>query len=119
MFKNLRKALGGDPVRREMERYAPLVAEVAARERELQPLSDEALQPKTADSRRRLEAGEELQALLPEAFAVVRQASVRALGMRHFDVQIVGGALLHEGNIVRSEEHTSEFQSLAYLVCRL
>ena len=110
MFKNLRKVIGGDPVRREMERYAPLVAEVAERERELQPLSDEALQAKTADFRRRLEAGEELQALLPEAFAVVREASVRALGMRHFDVQIVGGALLHEGNIV--EMRTGEGKTL-------
>jgi len=110
MFKNLRKVIGGDPVRRAMERYAPLVADVAERERQLRPLSDEALQAKTSEFRSRLEAGEDLDDLLPEAFAVVREASVRTLGLRHFDVQIVGGALLHEGRIV--EMRTGEGKTL-------
>jgi preprotein translocase subunit SecA len=110
MFKNLRKVLGGDPLRRELERYAPLVSDVAAREPVLRAMSDEALQAQTAEFRRRLAAGEALEAILPEAFAVVRETSVRTIGLRHFDVQIVGGALLHEGKIV--EMRTGEGKTL-------
>src|SRR5690625_6607293 len=62
-----------------------------------------------------------LNALLPEVFAAVREAASRTVGLRHFDVQLMGGAALHEGMIaeIRSEEHTSELQSRGHLVCRL
>ncbi|HET7011269.1 MAG TPA: hypothetical protein VFI11_10875 [Anaerolineales bacterium] len=110
MFKNLRKVLGGDPVRRDSERHAPLVAEVARREAELRNLSDEALRAKTAEFRSRLAAGETLDDLMAEAFAVVREVSMRTIGLRHFDVQIVGGAVLHEGMI--AEMRTGEGKTL-------
>jgi preprotein translocase subunit SecA len=76
----------------------------------VQKLSDASLAAKTGEFRQRLEQGEELNALLPEAFAVVREASRRVLGMRHFDVQLVGGIALHEGNI--SEMRTGEGKTL-------
>src|SRR3990170_5551789 len=110
MFKNLRKVLGGDPIRRDLERYAPLVADVARWEPTLRALSDEALRAKTEGFRVRLSAGETIDDLLAEAFAVVREASVRAIGLRHFDVQIVGGAVLHEGKI--AEMRTGEGKTL-------
>ena len=76
----------------------------------LQALSDEALGAKTAEFRARLAAGETLDAMLPEAFAVVREASRRTLGMRHFDVQLVGGIALHRGRI--AEMRTGEGKTL-------
>src|SRR5439155_20460069 len=69
--------------------------------------------------RDRLAKGETLDDILPEAFAVVRDAARRTLGQRHFDVQLMGAMALHKGHIARSEEHTSELQSRGHLVCRL
>ncbi|MEW6567654.1 MAG: hypothetical protein AB1449_05715 [Chloroflexota bacterium] len=110
MFKTISKALGGDPVRRVLSEYGEVVARVNALEPAMQVLSDEALRAKTSEFRARLAQGETLDELLPEAFAVVREASVRTVGLRHFDVQIIGGAILHEGKIV--EMRTGEGKTL-------
>ncbi|MFO1426988.1 MAG: preprotein translocase subunit SecA [Steroidobacteraceae bacterium] len=86
------------------------VREAGEHEAALKALDDEALRGKTEEFRRRLAAGETLDALLPEAFAVVREAARRALGMRHFDVQLIGGISLHQGKI--SEMRTGEGKTL-------
>ena len=104
------KALLGDPNARKLKRYKPDVVEINLLEEEIQPLSDEALTAKTAEFKQRLEKGESLDDLLPEAFAVVREASKRVLGMRHFDVQLVGGMVLHDGQI--AEMKTGEGKTL-------
>ncbi|MBF2037354.1 MAG: preprotein translocase subunit SecA [Leptolyngbyaceae cyanobacterium T60_A2020_046] len=104
------KALLGDPNARKLKRYKPDVVEINLLEEEIQPLSDEALAAKTGEFKQRLEKGESLDDLLPEAFAVVREASKRVLGMRHFDVQLVGGMVLHDGQI--AEMKTGEGKTL-------
>src|SRR3989304_5427824 len=106
MFRNLRRAIGGDAIGRELERCAERVSAIGALEPELRRLSDEALRRKTDEFRRRLAEGETLDDLLVEAFAAVREASVRTTGLRPFDVQLVGGILLHEGKI--AEMRTGE-----------
>jgi preprotein translocase subunit SecA len=95
---------------RQFREYDSVVAAVNDFESSVKPLSDADLRGKTAEFRARLEAGESIDDLLPEAFAVVREASVRALGMRHFDVQIIGGVVLHAGNI--AEMKTGEGKTL-------
>jgi preprotein translocase subunit SecA len=95
---------------RELKRLRPLVAEINAREPEVQQLSDEQLRDKTTAFRSRLAAGETLNDLLPEAFAVVREAGRRTLNMRHFDVQLIGGIVLHRGKI--AEMKTGEGKTL-------
>jgi preprotein translocase subunit SecA len=109
MFKWLKGVLG-DTNEREIERLWPIVDQINALEEELQGLSDEQLHAKTDDFRNRLADGELLDGLLPEAFAAVREASRRTTGLRHFDVQLVGGAVLHEGKI--SEMKTGEGKTL-------
>ncbi|MGF1536786.1 MAG: preprotein translocase subunit SecA [Elainellaceae cyanobacterium] len=104
------KKLLGDPNARKLKRYQPDVVEVNLLEEEIQPLSDEALADKTNEFRQRIEKGESLDDLLPEAFAVVREAARRVLGMRHYDVQLVGGMVLHEGQI--AEMKTGEGKTL-------
>ncbi|EKQ68042.1 protein translocase subunit secA [Leptolyngbyaceae cyanobacterium JSC-12] len=104
------KAILGDPNTRKLRKYQPIVTEVALFEEQIQPLSDQALQNKTIEFKQRLEKGETLNDLLPEAFAVVREAARRVLGMRHFDVQILGGMILHEGQI--AEMRTGEGKTL-------
>jgi preprotein translocase subunit SecA len=94
-----------------LRRLESTVRDVNALEDELAALSADELRGKTAEFRERLEQGETLDDLLPEAFAVVREASKRTLGMRHFDVQILGGAVLHEGSI--AEMRTGEGKTLA------
>ena len=79
-------------------------------EHEIKPLTDEALRAKTEEFRARLKAGATLDDLLPEAFAVVREAALRTLGMRHFDVQLIGGIALHKGMI--AEMRTGEGKTL-------
>jgi len=93
-----------------LKRLSATVAAVNALEPEMQKLSDADLRAKTAEFRGRIARGESLEALLPEAFAVVREAGVRAIGKRHFDVQLIGGAVLHEGNI--AEMKTGEGKTL-------
>ena len=95
---------------REIARLRRTVEKVNALEPELESLSDEELAAKTPEFRERLEKGETLDLLLPEVFAVVREAGKRALGMRHFDVQIMGGQVLYEGRI--SEMKTGEGKTL-------
>src|SRR2546426_10793701 len=95
---------------RELKRLRPLVAEIGALEPSIQSLSDEQLRPKTAEFRARIAEGETLDALLVEAFAVVREAGKRVLNMRHFDVQLIGGAVLHKGKI--AEMKTGEGKTL-------
>jgi preprotein translocase subunit SecA len=110
MFKNVTRLLGGDPVRRQLDRYSDIVARINALEPDMRALSDEALQARTEELRARLAAGETPDDLLPEAFAAVREASVRTIGLRHFDVQLIGGIVLHEGKI--AEMRTGEGKTL-------
>lgn len=104
------KTLLGDPNARKLKKYQPIVTEVALLEEEIQSLSDEELRGKTTEFKQRLEKGETLDDILPEAFAVVREAGKRVLGMRHFDVQVLGGMILHEGQI--AEMKTGEGKTL-------
>src|SRR5439155_9140994 len=93
-----------------LKRLRPIVAEVNAFEPTIKALSDEQLRKKTSEFRERFKNGETLDDLLPEAFAVVREAGRRALSMRHFDVQLIGGAVLHKGKI--AEMKTGEGKTL-------
>jgi preprotein translocase subunit SecA len=99
-----------DPTRREVRRHAAEVAEIGALEPELQQLSDVELGAKTEEFRQRLEAGDSLDDLLVEAFAVAREGAVRNLGMRPFDVQCLGAIVLHQGKI--AEMKTGEGKTL-------
>ncbi len=92
------------------KRYAPTVAKINSFEAGIKALSDEALRGKTSEFKARLEKGEKLDDILPEAFAVVREASSRTLGQRHYDVQLMGGLALHEGKI--AEMMTGEGKTL-------
>ncbi|SFL45762.1 preprotein translocase subunit SecA [Pelosinus propionicus] len=109
MFKFLRN-LFGDDNEKEIKRMMKYVEEVNTFESAMHKLSDISLSAKTGEFKRRLENGETLDDILPEAFAVVREASRRVLGMRHFDVQLLGGITLHEGNI--AEMRTGEGKTL-------
>ena len=95
---------------RELKRLRPIVAEVNAFEPAIQALSDDQLRGKTAEFRQRLASGESVDDLMAEAFAVVREAGRRVLNMRHFDVQLIGGAVLHKGKI--AEMKTGEGKTL-------
>src|SRR3546814_9573776 len=117
MFGAIAKTLFGSQNERALKGLQKRVPAINALEPEIAALSDDELKAKTQAFRQRLEAGEELDGLLNEAFAVVREAAKRVLGQRHFDVQLLGGMVLHQGKIAemktgRSEEHTSELQSL-------
>ncbi len=104
------KWLFGSKNDRELKRIGKVVAQVAAFEPTLQKLSDSELQARTPSFKGRLAKGETLDDLLPEAFAVVREASVRTMQMRHFDVQMIGGYVLHSGKI--AEMRTGEGKTL-------
>ncbi|MBU6504886.1 MAG: preprotein translocase subunit SecA, partial [Betaproteobacteria bacterium] len=104
------KKLFGSRNERLLKQYRKVVAQINGLEPVLAALDDAALQAKTAEFRGRLEQGESLDGLLPEAFAVMREASRRVLGMRHFDVQLIGGMALHYGKI--SEMRTGEGKTL-------
>lgn len=95
---------------REIKRIMPIVKKVNALELDMEKLSDEELKAKTEEFKNRLKNGETLDDILPEAFAVVREASKRVLQMRHFDVQIIGGVVLHQGRI--AEMRTGEGKTL-------
>ncbi|UYN89038.1 MAG: hypothetical protein KIT08_08045 [Anaerolineales bacterium] len=110
MFKNIAKIIGGDPNKQAVEAYAKNVEKINSLEAEYEALSEEALRGKTAEFRQRLAAGESLDALLPEAFAAVREAGKRTLGLRAYDVQMMGGMALHEGRI--AEMRTGEGKTL-------
>ncbi len=95
---------------RYLKQLNPLIARINQLEKDIEPLDDAALAAKTADFKQRLEKGEPLDDLLPEAFAVVREAGKRVLGERHYDVQLVGGIVLHQGKI--AEMKTGEGKTL-------
>ncbi|QEY32334.1 preprotein translocase subunit SecA [Synechococcus sp. RSCCF101] len=111
------KLLLGDPNARKLKRYQPIVSDINILEEDIAPLSDDDLRRRTAGFREQLEKAGSLEKqrdlldeLLPEAFAVVREAGRRVLGMRHFDVQLLGGMVLHEGQI--AEMKTGEGKTL-------
>ncbi|WP_353089996.1 preprotein translocase subunit SecA, partial [Synechococcus lacustris] len=111
------KLLLGDPNARKLKRYQPLVSDINLLEEDIAPLSDEQLRLRTAAFKAQLEAAASpakqrllLDEILPEAFAVVREAGKRVLGMRHFDVQLIGGMVLHDGQI--AEMKTGEGKTL-------
>jgi len=110
MFKRIASVFGGDSVGRLLDQYRHYVVEINQLEAGLKALPDPALAAKTDEFQRRLQAGETLEDLLVEAFAVVREVSVRTIGLRHFDVQLIGGVLLHEGKI--AEMKTGEGKTL-------
>ena len=110
MLISTMKKIFGTRNDRELKRMGKVVARINALEEGIQALDDDALRAKTAEFRARLDEGATLEQLLPEAFAVVREAGVRALGMRHFDVQLIGGMALHDGKI--AEMRTGEGKTL-------
>lgn len=110
MIGKLIKAVFGSKNERELKRMNKVVVRINALEPDMQKLSDEQLRAKTIELRERYQKGETLDQLLPEAFATVREAGHRVLGMRHFDVQLIGGMTLHEGRI--AEMRTGEGKTL-------
>jgi preprotein translocase subunit SecA len=104
------KTLLGDPNARKLKKYQPYITEVNLLEEEIKSLSDELLKGKTVEFKQRLAKGETLDDILPEAFAVIREAGARVLGLRHFDVQLLGGIILHTGQI--AEMKTGEGKTL-------
>ena len=87
---------------REVKRVIPIVDKIESLEPEMEKLSDEELRGKTAEFKKRLADKETLDDILPEAYAVVREASKRTIGLRHFRVQLIGGVILHQGRITSS-----------------
>jgi preprotein translocase subunit SecA len=116
MFKAIERIFGSYSDR-EIKRLMPLVERIESLEPEFEKLTDAELKGKTADFRRRLEQGETLDDLIPEAFATVREASKRTLGMRHFKVQLMGGIVLHQGRI--AEMKTGEGKTLVATLPRV
>ena len=100
----------GTHSQREVKRILPIVDKIEALEPEIQKLTDEQLQAKTPEFKERLAKGETLDDILPEAYAVVREASKRTIGLRHFRVQLIGGVILHQGRI--TEMRTGEGKTL-------
>ncbi|MCA6060450.1 preprotein translocase subunit SecA [Thalassolituus sp. ST750PaO-4] len=110
MIGNLFRKVFGSKNGRELKRMGKLVSQINAFEKSVKSLSDEQLKAKTVEFRQRLSDGASLDSLLPEAFAVCREAGSRVMGMRHFDVQLIGGITLHEGRI--AEMRTGEGKTL-------
>ena len=110
MLNSLLTSIFGSRNERLLKQYGANVRKINALEPQMQALSDEALKAKTGEFKARIAKGESLDKLLPEAFAVCREASVRVFGMRHFDVQLIGGMVLHGGKI--AEMRTGEGKTL-------
>ncbi|MBV7435173.1 preprotein translocase subunit SecA [Cardiobacteriaceae bacterium TAE3-ERU3] len=110
MFKNVAAKMFGSRNDRLIKQYGKTVAAINRLEEQVAALDDGALQAKTSEFKQRIADGESLKNLLPEAFAVVREASKRVLGLRHYDVQLIGGMVLHEGKI--AEMRTGEGKTL-------
>src|SRR3989344_1765999 len=104
------KGIFGDEGSRMLRGLAPVVEKINALEETVKVLADEAFAVKTGELKKRAADGESLDALLPEAFSLAREAARRTLGERHFDVQLLGGAVLHKGNI--AEMRTGEGKTL-------
>src|SRR3990167_8570683 len=105
------KRLFGTPEEKLLKSWKPIVERINALESSLEKLSPEELYGKTTEFKERLKKGETLDDILPEAFAVVREAAKRTLGQRHFDVQLLGGITLHQGKV--AEMKTGEGKTLA------
>ena len=110
MIDAILKKIFGTKHERDVKRMMPMVAEINVLEPTVQALDDAALRSRTDELRKRLAGGAEIEAVLPEAFAVCREAARRSLGMRHFDVQLIGGMVLHDGKI--AEMATGEGKTL-------
>ena len=110
MIKKFVKRVLGDPQAKTIKRLKKRVKQINALADEYKALNDTQLKAKTAEFKERLRSGESLDKLLPEAFATVREAATRTLGQRHFDVQLIGGMVLHEGNV--AEMKTGEGKTL-------
>ena len=104
------KKIFGSYSEKEIKRIMPLVDNIEALEEDYKKFSDDELKAKTEEFKKRLDDGETLEDILPEAFATVREASSRVLGMRHFKVQLIGGIILHQGRI--AEMKTGEGKTL-------
>ena len=110
MINSVLKAIFGTKHEREMKTLRPVVEKINSLEPQMQALSDDQLKAKTPEFKQRLKSGETTDDILPEAFAVCREASRRVLGMRHYDVQLIGGIILHRGAI--AEMRTGEGKTL-------
>lgn len=110
MLENLLKKIFGDPNEKELKNIRVIVDKINGLEKSMESLSSANLAAKTSEFKVRLQKGETLDDILPEAYAVVREASRRVLGMRHFDVQLIGGVVLHRGKI--AEMRTGEGKTL-------
>ena len=110
MIGKLLAKLVGDPNQKQLEQLQPIVDDINSHADSMRGLMDDDLAALTYEFKSRLNSGESLDDILPEAFAAVREASTRVLGMRHFDVQMVGGIVLHQGKI--SEMRTGEGKTL-------
>ena len=109
-FMKIFDKIFGSYSEREIKRIMPIVKKINSLEPSIKVLSDDELRAKTEEFKERIKKGESLDAILPEAFAVVREASSRVLGMRHYDVQLIGGIVLHQGRI--AEMRTGEGKTL-------
>jgi len=110
MIGSLIKKIVGSKNERELKRIQPIIQRINEKEPKILPMSDEQLRAKTSEFKERIDRGAPLEEILPEAFAVVREAARRTLGERHFDVQLIGGIVLHEGKI--AEMATGEGKTL-------
>ena len=110
MLKTIATKVFGSKNERELKKLWPLVDRINSLEPEMQKLSDDQLKGKTVEFKERLEAGETVDSIMWEAFAALREASVRVMGMRHYDVQMLGGVILHKGAI--AEMRTGEGKTL-------
>ena len=110
IFKTILHKIVGDPNQKILNNLRPQIDEIASLEAALEPLSDDGLRAETQSLKDRYQTGETLDDLLPEAFALVREASRRTTGLRHYDVQMMGGTLLHKGDVV--EMRTGEGKTL-------
>src|SRR5512135_3677676 len=110
MVKHLLEKIFGTASERALKKIHPLVSAINALEPSVQAMTDDALRAKTGEFKEKLAQGATLDDILVEAFAVVREAGRRRVGMRHFDVQLIGGMVLHQGKI--SEMKTGEGKTL-------
>ncbi|MBU4269396.1 preprotein translocase subunit SecA, partial [Candidatus Dependentiae bacterium] len=110
MITNFLTKIFGSQNERDLKKIQPLVVSINELEPEIKALTDEDIRARTFLFKQRIENGEPLDDLIPETFAVVREASRRALNMRHFDVQLIGGIVLHQGRI--AEMKTGEGKTL-------
>ena len=116
MISSIFQKVVGSKNDRVLKKLQPLVDATNALEPEMKQLNDDALKNKTVEFKQRIEGGESLDKILPEAFAVVREVALRLLNMRHFDCQLIGGIVLHRGMI--AEMATGEGKTLvATLAC--